>query len=115
MGEPVRLARGGETSRGAPIMTDLRSLLDAIQDEPDRALDLLRASPSLAVEKWSGGKPFIDGSTALHWAAHEDRVDLVHALLDAGADVDVASDDWWVTAVTWAADYGAHGCGACAV
>ena len=33
--------------------------------------------------------PAVDGATALHWAVHRDAADLVHLLIEAGADVAV--------------------------
>ena len=42
-----------------------------------------------------------DGTTALHWAAHRDALDLVVVLLEAGADAS-ASDDHGVTPLTLA-------------
>lgn len=46
-----------------------------------------------------------DGTTALHWAVHHDAADLVHALLQAGADV-AAVNRYGVEPISLAAENG---------
>ena len=49
--------------------------------------------------------PSVDGTTALHWAVHNDNADLVERLIDAGANVN-ASNDYGATPLTEAAVVG---------
>ena len=42
----------------------------------------------MTAQKADVNTPQVDGTTALHWAAHYDDLDTVKALLAAGADAD---------------------------
>ncbi|MCY4661231.1 MAG: ankyrin repeat domain-containing protein [Acidobacteria bacterium] len=66
----------------------------AVEDAP--LIDAVRAGDSAAVESLlANGVSLrtteIDGTTALHWAAHHDRLTIAGLLLDAGAVVDAAN------------------------
>src|SRR5688572_27041584 len=49
--------------------------------------------------------PAVDGSTALHWAVHNNALDIVDLLLGAGANV-MAANRYGVTPLTLAATNG---------
>ena len=72
------------------------------------AVTLVRTDPTLAKLHARPNDTNIVGSTALHWAAHDGSIDLVRALLEAGADINADQADWWVRPVDWAADAGRH-------
>ena len=66
----------------------------AAQDEP--LMDAVRGGDAAAVQALLGDgvsprTAEIDGTTALHWAAHRDHVAIAGLLLDAGAAVDAAN------------------------
>lgn len=101
-------------------------LLDTKYD-PDReqeAIDILNAHPELATLSWPGpddhGRPFIKGSTALHYAANDGKLRLVARLIELGADVNACGASWYRSVLSWAAnnacvetiryllDHGAH-------
>ncbi len=87
-------------------MVSTKAFFEIVRDDPARAAEMVRQDPSLALRVSTGDESRIAGSTALHWAAHDGAVDLVRALLDAGADVNADQADWWVRPVDWAADAG---------
>ena len=88
-------------------MNSLEDLLNALRRERDekKAIDILRKDPSLATQTWdSEDDILIKGSTALHYAAHYDYMDLVKLLVENGADVNAREAHWWTTPLAWAAD-----------
>ena len=61
------------------------SLIDAVKAGHVTAVDeLLADGVSVTAAE-------VDGTTALHWAAHHDRLEIAGLLLDAGAAVDAAN------------------------
>ncbi len=78
------------------------ALFEAIvaRDVP-RALSLLKAEPALATARETRL-----GSTALHFAAHRGLVEVVAALLAAGADVNAREAASGTTPMHWAAEAG---------
>ena len=75
----------------------LLALLPAV-GHAQALLDLVRRNDTAAAVKLisSGADARAkspDGTTALHWAAHNDQLDLVKRLIKAGADVKVAPPD----------------------
>ncbi len=63
-------------------------LADAAEALDLEAVDRILGASSAAGAPVEGiNAAQVDGTTALHWAVHHDRSDLVHRLLDAGADV----------------------------
>lgn len=90
--------------------TPFYQLLDTKYDEDreEEAIAILTAHPELAKESWPGpdeqGKPFIKGSTALHYAANDGKVQLMQLLIDYGADVNAANANWYATPLSWAAN-----------
>jgi uncharacterized protein len=75
------------------------NLVDAVQ----------RNDAAAAVAELENGAdantPSVDGTTALHWAVHNDNLNLVERLIDAGANVN-ASNDYGSTPLTEAAVVG---------
>ena len=61
------------------------SLIDAVRDGDTVAVERLLAAGVAA------GTAEVDGTTALHWAAHHDRPAIAGLLLEAGAAVDAAN------------------------
>jgi len=72
------------------------------------ALQILDCEPELARLEWpgpdNGGQPFVKGSTALHYAANDGKLELVHKLIECGADVNAANARWFRSVLSWAAN-----------
>jgi ankyrin repeat protein len=81
----VALMLGGSLPAGAKA--DL-PLIDAVRRGDLAAVRALLESDAA---RTGVDAPAADGSTALHWAVHEQRLVLVELLLDAGADVTLAN------------------------
>ncbi len=85
-------------------------LLDTKYDDEreQEAIDLLNLHPELALLEWPGpddqGKPFVKGSTALHYAANDGKLALVKRLIDLGADVNANNANWFRSVLSWAAN-----------
>ncbi len=90
------LATAGFAAAGSASAADL---VDAVQ----------RNDAAAAIAELENGAdanaPSVDGTTALHWAAHNDNADLVERLIEAGANVN-ASNDYGATPLTEAAVVG---------
>lgn len=87
-------------------MTPFARLLSTRYDperEPE-ALQLLDQFPDLARQEWRDGDPFIEGSTALHYAANDGKLRLIERLLDLGADVNASGAHWFRSVLSWAAN-----------
>ena len=96
-----------QNSEGVQAMNSLKDLLNALRCERDekKAIDILCKDPSLATQTWDGEDDIlIKGSTALHYAAHYDYMDLAKLLVEHGADVNASEAHWWTTPLAWAAD-----------
>src|SRR5215210_1149441 len=70
-------------------------------------VDLVQRNDAVAaiaqIEKGADANtPSVDGTTPLHWAVHNDNLDLVERLVDAGANVN-ASNTYGATPLTEAA------------
>lgn len=74
----------------------------------DEALAILEANPHIARSAWAGpdegGKPFVKGSTALHYAANDGKLRLVARLLELGADPNASDANWFRSVLSWAAN-----------
>jgi ankyrin repeat protein len=72
------------------------------------ALAILDESPELARLEWPGpdedGRPFVRGSTALHYAANDGKLRLIERLIELGADVNAANANWFRSVLAWAAN-----------
>ncbi|NUT49552.1 MAG: ankyrin repeat domain-containing protein, partial [Saccharothrix sp.] len=102
-----RLAASGadldaDVYRGTPLTwaaanghTDAVRLLLRLGADPDRRGTF-------------GGHTHGRGVTALHLAAQHDHVEVIRALLDAGADLTAADDEYRSTPAGWAAHFGNH-------
>jgi len=77
-------------------------------DREDEAVAILKDHPELACAQWTGpdegGKPFIYGSTPLHYAANDGKLRLMTQLIKCGADVDAYDAKWYATPLSWAAN-----------
>jgi ankyrin repeat protein len=80
---------------------DAASLFDAVKagNLPAVQRTLQRTGPNQAET---------DGTTALHWAVQEDRLDIVQALVKAGADAN-AKNHYGLTPLAWAVNNGNAG------
>jgi ankyrin repeat protein len=83
----------------------------ATRYDPDReaeAIAILDAAPEVARQEWPGpdadGKPFVRGSTAMHYAANDGKQRLVERLIECGADVNAANATWFRSVLAWAAN-----------
>ena len=83
-------------------------LLLATRYDPAReqeAIDLLDRHPELARLEWPGPETtFIPGSTALHYAANDGKLQLVRQLIAHGADVNASNAHWFRSVLAWAAN-----------
>ena len=72
------------------------------------ALSILERHHDLALTEWSGpddkGHPFVRGSTALHYAANDGKLELMSRLLDLGADPNASNANWFRSVLSWAAN-----------
>lgn len=83
----------------------------ATRYDPEReqhALALLEQAPELARLEWpeprSISQPFVQGSTALHYAANDGKLRLVQKLIACGADVNASNARWFRSVLSWAAN-----------
>jgi len=86
-------------------------LLLATRYDPGReqeAIEILEQNPDLARLEWPGpdvkGHPFVTGSTALHYAANDEKLNLVRKLIALGADVNASNAAWFRSVLSWAAN-----------
>lgn len=94
------------SSSSSPLHRLLATKYDLAKE--DDALAILEDHPELARLEWPGvetGKnPFIDGSTALHYAANDGKLRLMRRLIELGADVDASRAHWFRSVLSWAAN-----------
>lgn len=83
----------------------------ATKYEPNReqeAIEILNLHPELATQEWTGpddsGQPFVQGSTALHYAANDGKLALMARLVELGADVNASGANWFRSVLSWAAN-----------
>ena len=90
----------------SPLYQLLATKYDA--DREEEALEILDAHPELALLEWPGpdseGQPFVQGSTALHYAANDGKLRLMRRLIDCGADVNASNACWFRSVLSWAAN-----------
>jgi ankyrin repeat protein len=72
------------------------------------AIAVLDQAPGLALLEWPGpdqdGQPFVRGSTALHYAANDGKLDLIRKLIEYKADVNASNANWFRSVLSWAAN-----------
>ena len=77
-------------------------------DREQEAIGILNGAPDLARLDWPGpdhnGQPFVQGSTALHYAANDGKLALVRKLIEYGADVNASNARWFRSVLSWAAN-----------
>ncbi len=82
-----------------PAVPDATSLVTTVEDgDRARAIGMIKAHADVRVRD-------VDGTTALHWAAHESDAELARLLIAAGADVR-AVNDYGVSPMSAAAENG---------
>ncbi len=78
------------------------------EDREDEAIAILNEHPELATLTWPGpdeqGRPYVNGSTALHYAANDGKVRLMSRLIELGADVNASVANWYRSVLSWAAN-----------
>ena len=78
------------------------------EEEEDLGIAIVESHPELAELEWPGpdeeGQPFIEGSTALHYAANDGKDRLVLKLLEHGADINANNANWYRSVLSWAAN-----------
>ena len=93
-----------------PVDSPFHRLLSTKYDphQEQSAIDLLEQDPGLARLEWPGpdsnGQPFVQGSTALHYAANDGKLKLVRRLIELGADVNASNANWYRSILAWAAN-----------
>jgi ankyrin repeat protein len=77
-------------------------------EREQEAIAILDEAPEVAHLEWPGpdhkGQPFVQGSTALHYAANDGKLRLFRKLIDYGADVNAANATWFRSVLSWAAN-----------
>jgi ankyrin repeat protein len=77
-------------------------------DREEEAIEILRNHPEIAPLEWPGpdsnGRPFVQGSTALHYAANDGKLGLIRRLIDCGADINASNACWFRSVLSWAAN-----------
>lgn len=65
------------------------------QEKEALGIQILNDHPQIATLEWLGpdeqGSPFVRGSTALHYAANDGKLNLVRELVRFGADVNASN------------------------
>ncbi len=93
-------------SKGTPFYRLLATRYDASREE--EAIEILDSHPETARLEWPGPdtncQPFVQGSTALHYAANDGRLRLVRRLIEYGADVNASNACWYRSVLSWAAN-----------
>ncbi len=78
------------------------------EEEEDFGIAIVESHTEIATLKWPGpddeGQPFIEGSTALHYAANDGKDRLVLKLLGHGADINASGANWYRSVLSWAAN-----------
>ena len=100
MGGGRRIGRGKSILPSARHQTRKRT--------GQEALDILEKHPELARLEWpgsyEGGRPFVSGSTALHYAANDGKLKLIERLVECGADPNASNGAWYQYVLSWAAN-----------
>ncbi len=93
-------------ARQSPFYRLLATKYDASLE--DEAIEILDQHAGLATLEWPGpddqGQPFVKGSTALHYAANDGKLQLVSRLVQLGADVNASNACWFRSVLSWAAN-----------
>lgn len=83
-------------------------LLDTRYDDSREAeaLDILVRHPEIATLEWDdpSHEKLVMGSTPLHYAANDGRIQLMTELINLGADPNVCKAQWYATPLSWAAN-----------
>ena len=78
------------------------------KEEEALGIAIVEAHPEIAKLTWPGpdkqGKPFVKGSTALHYAANDGKDQLVLKLLEYGSDINASGAHWYRSVLSWAAN-----------
>ena len=73
-----------------------------------QGLWIVHRHPEIVQLEWPGpdeqGRPFVEGSTALHYAANDGKIHLVKKLIDSGADPNASNAKWYRSVLSWAAN-----------
>jgi len=73
-------------------------------DREAEAIAILDRDPELARLEWPEDQPFIAGSTALHYAANDGKLNLIRKLIEYGADINASNARWFCSVLAWAAN-----------
>ena len=77
-------------------------------ERESEAIEILDEHPEIARLEWPGpdfkGQPFVQGSTALHYAANDGKLRLMRRLLECGADVNASNACWFRSVLAWASN-----------
>ena len=77
-------------------------------EEEALGISIVEVHPEIAKMIWEGpdkqGKPFVKGSTALHYAANDGKDQLVLKLLEHGSDINACGANWYRSVLSWAAN-----------
>jgi ankyrin repeat protein len=89
-----------------PFYRLLATRYDAEREQ--EAIETLDNAPEIAQLEWPGpdrdGQPFVQGSTALHYAANDGKLRLIGKLIEYGADVNASKACWFRSVLSWAAN-----------
>jgi len=97
---------GMQYSEDTPFYRLLATKYDSAREQ--EAIDILENHPEIAKLEWPGpdhnGQPFVQGSTALHYAANDGKLQLAARLVEFGADVNASNACWFRSVLSWAAN-----------
>ncbi len=78
------------------------------KDKETIGIQILKDHSEIATFEWPGpdneGSPFVKGSTALHYAANDGKLNLIQELVHFGADVNACNANWYRSVLSWAAN-----------
>jgi ankyrin repeat protein len=90
-------------TKDSPFNRLLATRYDVSREQ--EAIEILERDPGLALLEWPGPDPtFIQGSTALHYAANDGKLELIGKLIEHGADVNASNAHWYRSVLSWAAN-----------
>lgn len=95
-----------EYARESPFYRALETKHEIEREE--EAIGIVRGNPEIARLEWPGpddkGIPFVRGSTLLHYAANDGKLNLMALLVENGANVNASNAEWYRSVLAWAAN-----------
>ena len=100
------MTEGEAYQENAPFYRLLATKYD--QEKEIIGIQILKDHPQIATLEWPGpdkqGSPVVRGSTALHYAANDGKLNLIRELVHFGADVNACNASWYWSVFSWVAN-----------